>query len=66
MSELRRGDFVGCSAVQILRIKVGDDRLRVVFRHDVHWKSTLSALRRSRYRSIASGAFNSQVPALQD
>jgi len=36
MSQLRRGDFVGFAAVQILRIKAGHDRLCVMFRDDVH------------------------------
>ncbi|HXI23018.1 MAG TPA: hypothetical protein VNG71_04010 [Pyrinomonadaceae bacterium] len=66
MSELRRGDFVRFAAVQILRIKTGDDRLRVLFWNDVHRKSTLSALWRSRERSLTSGAFDPEVSALQD
>ena len=66
LSKLWRGDFVRFAAVSVLRVKARYDCLPVLFRHDVHWQPTLSALRRRGSASDRRGTVRVEVPMVQD
>ena len=66
LSELRRGDFIRCAAMSILRIEACDDRLRVVLRHAVHWQQALSSLRRGRGQRYARSFAGLEMSAMRN
>ena len=66
LSKLWGGDFVRFAAMPILRIKARYDCVPVVFRPDVHWQPSLSALRRFGNASHRCGPVGVEVSPLQD
>jgi len=63
---LRRGDFIRCAAMSILRIEARDDRLRVVLRHAVHRQQALSSLRRGRGQRYARSFAGLEMSAMRN
>lgn len=50
----------------LLRVEIGDRRLRVVLRHDVPWQQTLPPLRRIGHVGHGRATYDSEVRALPD